>query len=266
MSTYAIRDAALAGRPLNEVRIIDGHGHLDLWKSNCFPERSDIESIIVSMDRIGIDTVCLNKWNCPDARQANDDVGSAIKRFPGRVIGFATTSPCLGRDAMTAELTRCFGELGFSGIKVHDGYQHLPMRDRRPLPVFTDALEAIWEFADAHACPVLCHGSLTPDIAQRYRQARFLAAHAGGNRASAHIFADCPNVFLDTAASGTLRGNIRYLVEHVGAERVVYGSDLPYADPAYRIGQVIGTDLTDDELTLILGGNMARLLKLDGPS
>lgn len=260
---HTILHKALSGRKLADVFVVDCHGHLDLWKAVPAVTKMDIESIIENMDRIGIDVACLNKWNCPDIEAANDDVADAMRKYPHRVAGFAATTPSLGRETTHDELKRCFDELGFKGIKVHNGYEALPLRDQANLPEYGAALEGIWEFAAQKACPVLCHGFLTPEIAQRYPEATFLSAHAGGVREQAWNCLACKNVYFDTANSLVMRGNIEYLVKVVGAERVLYGSDLPYADPAYRIGQVIGTRLNDEQLRKILGENMAAILGLE---
>ena len=260
MSEYQILKKAFTGGKITDIFIVDCHGHLGLWKDS-FPFKVEIEVIIQDMDRIGIDVVCLNKFNCPDIKLANDDIGKAVKSYPDRVVGFAATVPSLGKENTEDELKRCFDELGFKGIKVHEGYDTFYLRDQVGLPEYQSAVESIWEFAAEKRCSVLCHGLITPEVAKRYPEAIFIIAHAGGDRRTVWRYADQKNVYFDTAASSTLRGNIEWIVEKVGVERVLYGSDLPYANPAYRIGQVIGTRLKDEVLRKILGENMANILK-----
>lgn len=261
--SHDILNQALNGEGLQDTFVVDCHGHLDDWKGAINVD-VDIDSIIRRMDRIGIDVACVNKWNCPEIRRANDDVAAAIRKYPDRIVGFAANTPSMGREKTRAELKRCFEELGFKGVKVHNAYESsFPMRDQFRTHEYADALEAIWEFADEQACPVLCHGYLTPDVARRYPRATFIAAHACGSRATADMYAEFANVVFDTASSNTGRGNVEYFIRRVGVDRILYGSDLPYADPAYRIGQVIGTRVSDEELRKILGANMASLLGLE---
>ena len=255
-----ILDSALKGKKLEDVYIIDAHGHLDLWKSsNADDIICSAEGMLQRMDRIGIDMLCINKWNSPDPG-ANDDVAAVIRRYPGRFIGFAATYPSFGADWNAKELKRCFDENGFSGIKVHNAYNALAMRDTSDLREFAHAMETIWEFAAERKCPVLCHGYLTPQIARRYPEAVFIYAHAGGVRRVSEDFSDCPNVYLDTAASNLLRGNIEHHIRIVGDGRILYGSDMPFSDPGYRIGQVIASKISDESLRKILGLNMANIL------
>jgi predicted TIM-barrel fold metal-dependent hydrolase len=253
-----ILDTLLAGEPLTKWRVVDCHGHLGEWKG-AGALVGGPDELVAAMDRVGIDVLWINKWNCPDLRRANDDVAAALRRFPDRFVGFAATCLAWGKRNRD-ELTRCFDELGHRGVKVHSAYEDLPLRDLRGLPAYEEGLAAIREFAGERGCPVLCHGHLTPDVARKYPDAKFLYAHAGGVRSAAHSFADCPNVHFDTASSGTLRGNIEYFVGHGLGDRVLFGTDMPYANPAMRLGQVVGSRLTDEQLAPILGGNADRLL------
>ena len=264
MTDFTIMQRALRGERLDDVFIIDAHGHLDYWKIAA-NRRVDAGAIVAAMDHIGVDLACINKWNCPDIFRGNDDVGAALRNYPGRFAGFAATAPALGREVNRVELRRCFDALGFSGVKVHNAYETLPLRDTAALRLATDALESIWEFCHERRCPVLCHGFLTPDYARQYPQARFLSAHAGGNRCLTEAFEGCENVCLDTACSTTLAGNIEHFVAEGWEDRVVYGSDLPYAGQPYRFGQVVAARVPDAVMRKILGENIARVLGMEIP-
>ncbi len=261
MNNHKILKAALVGKRLSDIFIADCHCHLDYW-AGAVAWRVGIDGILEMMDEVGINVACLNKWNCPDIYQANNDVGKAVKRYPRRIAGFAATSTALG-EKNRDELKRCFDELGMRGIKVHSGYENLPLRDRITFPDYKQSLNSVWEFAAERHCPILCHGWLTLEIARRYPEAIFIAAHSVANRRSSLLYKDCPNVYFDIAYTVLLRGNIEFFVKKVGVERILYGSDLPYSSPAHRIGQVIGTKLSDDDLRKILGGNLARILNIE---
>lgn len=72
------------------------------------------------------------------------------------------------------------------------------------------------------------------------------------------------NLYFDTNVFDS--GMVKQLVSEFGAEHVLLGTDYPFdmgaADPLGFIEQV---DLTDSERRLVLGGNVARLLKIDLP-
>jgi predicted TIM-barrel fold metal-dependent hydrolase len=49
-------------------------------------------------------------------------------------------------------------------------------------------------------------------------------------------------------------------VRELGAERVIYGSDVGGRSFASQLGKVLGADVPDSAKELILGGNLRRLL------
>jgi predicted TIM-barrel fold metal-dependent hydrolase len=57
-------------------------------------------------------------------------------------------------------------------------------------------------------------------------------------------------------------GVIEQLVAGAGAERVVFGSDMPLMDPRCQIGKIITAAIDDQAKRLVLGENAARLLGL----
>ncbi len=57
---------------------------------------------------------------------------------------------------------------------------------------------------------------------------------------------------------------LRYLVETIGAEHVLLGSDFPFdMGPRSPVQQVKELDISNEDKAKILGGNLARLTKLD---
>jgi predicted TIM-barrel fold metal-dependent hydrolase len=73
-------------------------------------------------------------------------------------------------------------------------------------------------------------------------------------------FKDKPNVYFDTALAD--RSAILKFVKTVGAERVLFGSDIPFGNMRSELSKVVGLDVPDAEKELILSGNVIRLAKL----
>ena len=74
------------------------------------------------------------------AREANDWVGEAARRWQGRFYGFAAL-PVLDRDASIRELERCVRELGFVGRMPFSNYGELHLDDDYFFPLFEKAAE-----------------------------------------------------------------------------------------------------------------------------
>ena len=76
-----------------------------------------------------------------------------------------------------------------------------------------------------------------------------------------------PNVFLDLSAVALLY-KIEEAAGRLGVRRLVWGTDGPYKNPdvvAYartELDKIRQLKLSDQDKQLILGGNIARLLKL----
>ena len=70
--------------------------------------------------------------------------------------------------------------------------------------------------------------------------------------------------YLDLSGVGITRyGALKRLVESLGAERLLFGTNFPSCDPAMFIGAVLrDRHITDDQKEMILAGNAKRLLKL----
>ena len=73
-----------------------------------------------------------------------------------------------------------------------------------------------------------------------------------------------PNYYLDLSGSGMARhGMIKRVIDEVGANRILFGSDFPICNPAMFLGGVLLDDLiSQKDKQLILAENAKRLLKL----
>ncbi len=259
MQTDRLIEMCGTDEPLADLLVIDGHCHVDWWIGMYSIERR-IEGIIEVADAVGIDRLCINYAACPEMRRANDTVAGCMRRYPDRVEGICYVDLFAGGEQVQrAELTRCFDELGFRGIKIIDrrGGFHPQTRDWFDED---DPLRPTWEFAQERGAAILCHGYLTYEIARRYPGANFIMAHASGAPAQMLKLAELPNTFADMSATSMLAGTLELLCERIGAERILYGSDLPASDPAQRLGMVMAAQIPERAKELILGRNMQGLL------
>ena len=69
------------------------------------------------------------------------------------------------------------------------------------------------------------------------------------------------SLYLDITMSLPDLYRLEKTVEAVGAERVLFGTDLPLLNPAVPLGLVEGCALSQDQKNMILGGNITRLLE-----
>ena len=63
-----------------------------------------------------------------------------------------------------------------------------------------------------------------------------------------------------THALNTLYRQLEQVVELVGADRVLFGSQAPYWDPSLPIGMLNYAELSTEKKKLVAGDNLRRLL------
>jgi predicted TIM-barrel fold metal-dependent hydrolase len=69
-----------------------------------------------------------------------------------------------------------------------------------------------------------------------------------------------PNLLIDTSGSQCFSGIVEYAVSVLGAERILFGSDVPGRDFAVQLGRVYGAKISEADQEKILYGNAERLL------
>jgi 2,3-dihydroxybenzoate decarboxylase len=137
---------------------------------------------IAHMDAAGVDMQVLSFGSpgpqafgadvaVPMARDANDRLFQAIRKYPNRFAGFAAL-PTAAPDAAADELDRCVRQLGFKGAMIHGHQQGEFLDDHKYWPIFARA--------EALGVPVYLHPALPhPDAVKAYFQGYEELARAG---------------------------------------------------------------------------------------
>jgi uncharacterized protein len=252
---------AREGRTLDHIPVFDAHSHFGKWAGY---EAIELDDYLAEMDRLGVGLMAVSGLLAlsGDMRRGNDQVAEALRRHPGRFVGYVHVNPRFPEIVMP-ELERCFAVPGFRGIKVYQ--VGIPYDD----PLF----EPVWSFARERGVPVLAHtwgGSLTglDHAAQTHPEVSFMAAHAGSDLAyRAYIDAamKSDNLYLDLTYSRDHVNLIECFVESVGARKIVWGSDAPLFSMAQQISKVLFAQISDEDKKMILYGTAARLFRLQTP-
>ena len=246
---------------IDGTRVIDYHGHVGRWER--YGMVDDPELILGAMDAVGIDIACLFHIFHPDGTTGNDLTAQFVARNPDRFVGFAYVSPTMP-DRMVPELERAIDTLGFPAIKLYPPYT--------PWPFNEEPWHPIYEFAQDRGLAIIFHTDhfinsrprYFEDLAPAYPRVNFVSAHCGNvPEARAEAIAAArkfPNVYLETCSTYRTPGVIEELVEKGGADRVLYGSDMPLMDPRPQIGKIITARISSEAKRMALGENAARLL------
>ena len=245
---------------IDGMRVIDFHGHVGQNEQTGW--KDDPVLMMRVMDSVGIDVACLFHIFYPDGTRSNDLTARFVANNPERFVGFAYVSPIMP-ERVIPELKRAIDELNFVAIKLYPPYT--PWNDFSQFQ-----WDPVYQFANERELAVVIHtdDDYPPrhmaDIAPRYPRAKFIVAHSGNTppaRAQAIAAARAnPNVYLETCSSFRTPGVIEQLVNEGGADRVLFGSDIPLLDPRCQIGKIITARISEEDKRKILGGNARRLL------
>ncbi len=258
---------ALAADAHAHVMAADQHMVLGICFPNCSPDRQ-----MAINRRLGIRIQCQASWTGPvsaAARIGNDILLAAQKRFPEVVVPMVTVDPSQMTPAeIQAEIERLFERGPAAGLKPYH---------TMGIPYDDPAWAAFFEYGNLRRLFVLLHpfggGAWAPDsaqargfvnIARTYPDLSVLIAHSGSSfayaRTAVWVAERAPNVYLELTLTAVTSGVVEWLVETVGSERVLFGSDAPMRDPRQQLGWVVHADIAEADKRNILGLNFCRIL------
>ena len=255
-----IGENVLQGKPFDGVYILDIHAHLHC-SSDFQMTHTSPEEVVDTLDKLGVDGICASSIISihADCRMGNQLMLDAVKKYPGRIYGYVTVSP----HDNEIDLDPFFAVPGVKGLKVHAAFHRASIDDERYDPFL--------EYADKKGLPVLFHAWEAIDtvhiarLAARYPGAKLIIGHGAMRtwevkREVIAAVKKYENIYADTTVSVAYDGAIEYAVRQLGADRLCYGSDLPFYDCRHVVGKVATSRLTDGEKEKILGGNARRIL------
>jgi hypothetical protein len=247
---------------MGDSMIIDAHVHLG------GPDKGDgskqsVEELLERMQKAGVDKAVVFPFNEAEPgisfASANNFIAKAQREHAERIIGFARLDPHF-REASIMEAKRALRELGLKGIKLHPAAQKF-YPDH---PFVIRIIEAAARFS----APVVfdngkpeAQNMAIAALADRVPEATIILAHMRGEG----FIEACegrPNVYLGTVKADPK--DVLEAVDRLGAERIIAGSDAPYASMQYEMVDKFEEleSLSEEEKALIRGGNIARLLGL----
>ena len=256
-----IGENVLEGLPFSGVDIFDVHMHIDRSSDFEMPD-TDPAEVVRTMDALGIAGGCASSVVSihSDCARGNARMLEAVRAYPGRLYGYVVVSP----HENGVDLDPYFAQEGVLGLKVHAAFHNASIGDPAYIP--------FWEYADRRSLPILFHAWELADVlaiaklAAAYPAARFVIGHGimrtrEIKRAAIEAVRGAENIWADTTVSAAFDGAVEYAVSKIGADRLCYGSDLPFYDCRHVLGKVATARLTDAEKEKILGGNARALLR-----
>jgi uncharacterized protein len=236
--------------------------------------------LLAELDAAGIDVAAGFAFaHAADIDRQNRHLLEAAAASGGRVTALATVNPALPGWRAEAEDALRAGARGFGELRPHNqGWDPLGPRSKE-----------LCELAAAHDAVLLWHtsepvghrypgklGGITPseliELAAAFPATRMVAAHLG---AGASFYLQMPELqaaikalYFDTAAGSLLyhERTVARLVDVVGADRVLFGSDYPLLSPGRQVAKLRAA-LPDPPIRdAVLGANADALFFKSQPA
>ncbi|MHB8566491.1 MAG: amidohydrolase family protein [Nitrososphaerales archaeon] len=191
-------------------------------------------------------------------------VRSAVKRYPKKLVGYVWPNP---NDEASVKLVRkAISEWGFKGIKLHPLVHAFLPNSEIVYPIMDEARKS--------KVPVLIHSGHAPfslpwsigELAENYRDVTIVMLHMGHGHgvyieAAINTAKRFDNIYLETSGM-PMHTKIKEAVEILGENRVMYGSDIPFHDPAVEITKVTASGLSQKNLERVFYWNAREILAI----
>ena len=246
--------------------IIDTNGYCGKWPY-WKPKYDGVEDLIRIMDahRIQSAAICSTRGIFMDWIEGNEEALALTSAHPDRLIPFGTFCP--GSFKSDLEPLKGHFERGLRGLRLFPQH-HLYRLSEEP-----DIHLAV-EIAAQAGAPILIPVRLlmdwrlptlaVPDVgslAGSFPQVPIIlgGVNYGELREALRVLRKYPNVLLETSCFQILKG-IESLVEALGADRILFGANLPLQSALCQLEKVLAAEISDSDRERILGGNAEGLL------
>lgn len=260
-----LKEEFFARGKLADCPIHDLHGHMGPFFGGLLHD-TDPADMVAAMARAGVHLVVF----CHHDALFNSSIGNrvnieAVRRFPDRLRAWCGLNPnfpdVLEQDVASFDTHADV----YAGFKMLSDYHLISITDAR--------YASAWTHADQRNLPVLLHtwGGSPYDgpepirtVAERYPHAQILLGHSchGEWDKAIQLAKDFPAISLDLCAVMDERGILERFVDELGAERIFFGTDIPWFNHHYYIGAVLGSGISDDDCRKIFYQNARRILHL----
>lgn len=244
-----------------------------------------MENLIEIASRVGIDRLGLF-LRVPESVPEKETL-QLLTRYPKKLFGFLWMS--LWQRSVSehiAMLNRWIADGPMVGMKIAgpDGVCSLPVYD--PIFEHTAKLKAVayihaWfkvgaVFSDLQAAEIaeppraIPGGFPTPhestplhvaELARRRPEATLICGHIGGDwELGFRAIRPTKNVLAEISGSFPTKGMVEMGVRELGADRIIYGSDVAGRSFSSQLAKVHGAQISDREKELIFSGNLHRIL------
>ncbi len=229
--------------------------------------RPTVDNLLAHMDKTGVDAAVI----CPVATSPHQvrSINQWMISLAGdRLIPLGALHPA---DPQWDEQIEFLIDHGFRGVKLQPHFQEFELLS----PTTLEKLEKLVGrlFMVVHAgqeIEPIAHVEPTPqrllELHRRLPELQFIAAHLGGyqmwDEVEEHLVGE--DIYLDISYvfGKASDEQIARIIRNHGPGHILFASDFPWQSPSEVLAGLNRLGLSDEQRTMILGGNAARLLGL----
>ena len=253
-----------------DVPVYDIHTHIGPISGTYLLRDPDFDSQIATFEedmqiynlRKIVTTLC---GSVEDVLEDNRKIEQAVKGKEDRFQGYLRFDPNSVEGYTKEYLDELFSRDFFIGFKTHPSSMKIEIRDPR--------YEVMFRYAHEHQLPILIHcwdgGMDSPmkcaEAALKWPGAKVILGHSGGGDSGRR---ECEAIAQDSRYDhiyfefcGSFPSAIHWeeTLQKIDYRRVFYGTDACTHTIAWEMGRLLSTDIPEEQLIAILGGNAKRL-------
>jgi predicted TIM-barrel fold metal-dependent hydrolase len=244
---------------VSKYKVLDFHAHMGNLVNAYMPFGSP-EKMLYLMDRSNVRCALFSSHH--DLTVGNRFILDEIeicKKHPGRFKLYMTV---FSRHCDFKEDIKIFEKYRehFVGFKLHPSYSGIMPDHSLNRPYL--------EYADAHGLLVLGHtwsGLEMPyeNVLKKYKNLKLIGGHCFYDnwRFTANLALNYENFYPELTAVLFKRGALEEMVSICGANKILFGCDMPWFSYTYYIGALLSAEITDQQREDILWNNGYVLLK-----
>jgi predicted TIM-barrel fold metal-dependent hydrolase len=234
---------------------IDAHSHVGegaaVWTG---------KQVVDRMDTIGVDKTVIFPFT--EGEWDNDIVMKYVNEYPDRLIPFCAVNPW-NKQAAQDELERCF-KAGYRGVKLHPTINGFSLSSKA-------LCNPLFEIVQAYNGVIIVHGGADmynhplefDRMASRFPKVPLIMAHSGFFwlwEEAIEVAQENNNLYLETSRVPLFE--TRKAITTLGGDKVMWGTDGPFADYAWEFDKVRHACPSETEFEKVIGGTIAGLLNL----
>ena len=255
-------------------RIFDAHFHVGKYTTSFINTDYESDAIKISED-MGVKKVfAIHTAFLIDLDFGLRESLRFLKKYPEFAVGALVFNPNY-IDKSINIIESYYKKNGFTGIKMHPEDHDCPINDER--------YGRLWKIAEEKDIPILSHtwnpnvpnkrqknadALLFEEITNKHPKLRIILGHAGAKdgyyKEVIKMIKRQKNrkMYVDLAGDIFYNGMIELFVKEIGSEKVLFGTDVPWTDPAFCLINVLNSNISETDKENIFYNNAAKLFNL----